>query len=353
MLFVELDQTTVIMGGLSLIIFPIWLLMSGDVLYKAIKSKNKALFVFFLVLLTAPSPWIPVNFGYLYWSLTGNLLSYRAYILLGTVGVPISMMCWIYIYLSRIRPKYINLVLIPYGILSMFYYIYLFYFLYFVPGAPVESMIGIETRPLDITYRGLILVYMIIALMTGIVTGIHFSIVEMKNKEYPIDKWKGRFLLISFMFFGIGATADSAFELTLIALVIFRVFLAFSVVFFYIGFIMPEWIRNIFVEPVEDIDELEEFLRMFTKPEYLTEKEITFYREQKICLVCKSQVSRLTYICPKCDTLYCVKCSDALSKLENACWVCETPIDETKPVKLFKKEVEKIPKKAEKKINKK
>ena len=44
-------------------------------------------------------------------------------------------------------------------------------------------------------------------------------------------------------------------------------------------------------------------------------------------------MSRLNYLCPKCNALYCVKCSEAISNLENLCWVCETPIDETKPVK--------------------
>ena len=72
----------------------------------------------------------------------------------------------------------------------------------------------------------------------------------------------------------------------------------------------------------------------FTRPVDLTEEEITFHKEQKICLVCKGKISRLNYVCPGCDALYCAKCSEVLSSLENACWVCETPFDETKPVKL-------------------
>ena len=42
------------------------------------------------------------------------------------------------------------------------------------------------------------------------------------------------------------------------------------------------------------------------------------------------------YTCPACDALYCIKCSDSLSNLENACWVCNTPFDESKPTKPFK-----------------
>jgi len=46
----------------------------------------------------------------------------------------------------------------------------------------------------------------------------------------------------------------------------------------------------------------------------------------------------LSYICPGCDALYCVKCSNALSDLENVCWVCETPFDEEKEVHIATEE---------------
>lgn len=84
-------------------------------------------------------------------------------------------------------------------------------------------------------------------------------------------------------------------------------------------------------------------LSMFSRPQKLTEEEVTVSKEKKICLVCKNKVFRLNYICPECYALYCVKCSDVLSDLENACWVCETPFDETKPVRIERlKELEVI-----------
>jgi len=91
------------------------------------------------------------------------------------------------------------------------------------------------------------------------------------------------------------------------------------------------------------MDKLQDFMKHITqiKPKKLTEEEITFYKEQKICLVCKDKTSRFTYICPSCEAIYCVKCSTALSNLENACWVCNTAFDESKPVKPFKIEKEK------------
>ena len=84
----------------------------------------------------------------------------------------------------------------------------------------------------------------------------------------------------------------------------------------------------------------QDILKIFTKPQKLTEEEVSISKEKKICLVCKGKISRLNYICPDCNTFYCVKCSKALGNTENACWVCETPFDESKSVKLPEKKEE-------------
>lgn len=81
-------------------------------------------------------------------------------------------------------------------------------------------------------------------------------------------------------------------------------------------------------------------LRTFVRPEKITEEEVIFHKEKKICLVCKTQVSRVMYSCPECSALYCIKCSDALSNLENACWVCNTSFNDTKPSRPYEKEKE-------------
>jgi hypothetical protein len=83
-----------------------------------------------------------------------------------------------------------------------------------------------------------------------------------------------------------------------------------------------------------------DFLRSFTKPEMITEEEVTISKEKRICLVCKGKISRHNYVCPECETFYCNKCYNALTNLENACWECDTQFDVAKPVKSFEKEEE-------------
>ncbi|MFX1418799.1 MAG: hypothetical protein ACFE9N_07765, partial [Promethearchaeota archaeon] len=45
--------------------------------------------------------------------------------------------------------------------------------------------------------------------------------------------------------------------------------------------------------------------RIVERPEQITEEEVTYYREQKICLVCKGKVEGFNiFLCPNCEALY-------------------------------------------------
>ncbi|KKM27082.1 hypothetical protein LCGC14_1578300 [marine sediment metagenome] len=73
----------------------------------------------------------------------------------------------------------------------------------------------------------------------------------------------------------------------------------------------------------------------------ISEETVTVHKDKKVCLVCKGEALGFTYIC-KCDVIYCENCARALSDLENVCWVCNTPIDSSKPIKPFLLDEEKI-----------
>jgi len=83
---------------------------------------------------------------------------------------------------------------------------------------------------------------------------------------------------------------------------------------------------------------LEKITSIFIKPKNITEEEVTFHREKKICLVCKGKVGGFMYMCSKCSALYCGNCAQSLIQLEKACWACNEAIDKSKPVKLEKEE---------------
>ncbi|MFX0102509.1 MAG: hypothetical protein ACFFCS_23280 [Candidatus Hodarchaeota archaeon] len=71
-----------------------------------------------------------------------------------------------------------------------------------------------------------------------------------------------------------------------------------------------------------------------SRPDTITNEEVTFYRLKKLCLVCKGKVVKYCFIC-NCDALYCINCAKALIEIDNLCWACKNPLDDTKPVKQY------------------
>lgn len=95
--------------------------------------------------------------------------------------------------------------------------------------------------------------------------------------------------------------------------------------------------KTVFIE--KELEQDKGILSMFTRRNLITEEEISISKEKRICLVCKKKLSRDIYICPDCSALYCKDCSSALIIIENACWVCNTPFDPLKPVKLLEQAI--------------
>ncbi|TFG23625.1 MAG: hypothetical protein EU529_06700 [Promethearchaeota archaeon] len=247
-----MDQSTQLAGLLILISVCFVIILSVFVLHIAIKRKNKLLYAFCLFMLFLNTPWIPSAFGYLYWLITGKIFAYQIYILLGTMGIPIAFLTWFYIYTSLLHPHWKKYVLISIGIYSIIFYVYVFYFLFFAPGAPIDYLIGIKKTELDIEYRVFVLIYIASLLIIGAPTFLHFAIASIRTKDDPKIQWRGRFILISLILFMIGAPIDALFTPDPIFLVGIRIILLLTALFFYMGFVMPDWVKKLLKLEMEE-----------------------------------------------------------------------------------------------------
>ncbi|MFX1573279.1 MAG: tetratricopeptide repeat protein [Promethearchaeota archaeon] len=70
---------------------------------------------------------------------------------------------------------------------------------------------------------------------------------------------------------------------------------------------------------------------------HVEEEKVSIHEERKVCLVCKGEISGFMFSC-KCNAIYCENCARALTDLENVCWICNTPIDASKPSKPYGEE---------------
>lgn len=244
MIFIALDDLSQLSGLFGFLAVLIAWFYGILVFIKFLRTKEIKLFYFFLAIIFTMSPWYPSGFGYIYWLFTRQEIAYQAYVLLGTVGIPIALISWLQIYMPALHPKKKDVPTLIVICLSIAFYIYLFYFTFFAPNAPIDEVIGIKRSPIDIDYKGFILVFLAISLLISTITGNEFSIVSLKVKDNSIVVWKGRFLIISFNLFAIGAIGDGFITLTPITLIIFRTLMMISSTTYYIGFILPKWVRR-------------------------------------------------------------------------------------------------------------
>jgi hypothetical protein len=123
--------------------------------------------------------------------------------------------------------------------------------------------------------------------------------------------------------------------------------LAYGILFLYVsgvvggffGLLASIYIRNTLQNSMQNIERKKidmeglDLLRVFSRPLRISKEEISLSQSEKLCLVCKGELSRMMYLCPECNSFYCGKCSIILKKTENLCWVCNSPIDENLPVR--------------------
>ncbi|MFX0105850.1 MAG: hypothetical protein ACFE75_10185 [Candidatus Hodarchaeota archaeon] len=179
-----------------------------------------------------------------------------------------------------------------------------------------------------------------IFLILGCLFTIFPTIVPPRVVSRPLLYWRF-YAILTVPLLIIITTIDIIYGLRPFFVIEFIVSIVYISIFYYL--VIKNINSQIISERQETGKELDhDVLAIFTRPQTITEEEVMFHKEQKICLVCKGNLLRAIYLCPECDALYCTKCSGILSNLENACWVCNTAFDPLKPVKPYKKEEEEI-----------
>ncbi|MBD3338507.1 MAG: hypothetical protein GF353_05340 [Candidatus Lokiarchaeota archaeon] len=245
----ELSFITQINAFFMLIALIFVSLLAFHILVRAIKKKERNLYVLFITFSTAITPWVPGVIDYVFWLFTNDLvLSYELYIIIGTAFIPFAFLGWLYIYLSTVFQKKKYLIFSLYSIILILFEIMLFFYLYFAPNAPVMELLPIVIQQkLDHYYRGLILIFTIIVVLSTVVSGIHFGVRTIRtpglSNTIKNIKWRGRFITIAFCFY-IFTIPDCIIDDQLILLPM-RILCMFIFFFLYGGFVMPKWLRKI------------------------------------------------------------------------------------------------------------
>ncbi len=58
-----------------------------------------------------------------------------------------------------------------------------------------------------------------------------------------------------------------------------------------------------------------------------TESEVGVIKKKEFCIVCNTSLKATVYVCPHCETKYCIRCAIALSERKEPCWTCRNPMN--------------------------
>ena len=229
-------------GTFSLIFVLISLLVGLFIASKYFQLKNRTLLLVGITWIGLTTPWLPSTVSFIVYLITTTSLSPAIYFTIGNIASPLILVIWILAFTDLKYTDKQKLLVIIYIIIGIAYEVYLVYFLFADP-----NVIGELTGIFDVTYKGVVLIFALFIVINMLVTGILFGRESLKSKD-SIVQLKGKFLIVAFISWCIGAIMDAALPLNIVTLTIARIILISSAIEFYIGFILPRFVKDLFVK---------------------------------------------------------------------------------------------------------
>jgi len=186
--------------------------------------------------------------------IVGESLEPGLYFIIGNCFLPIALLTWLIAFTDMIYRKAQKKVVIITIILSIIFEA-VFFTLFFI-DIDLIGKIDPLSRPFTADFGLFITIYLLLVIVVMVVTGIIFAQKSVKLEDREV-RLKGKLLRAAFITFAVAAVLDSMlgtiFEdpsdpLLAIMVVIVRVLLIFSALEFYGGFLLPRWMKEIFLK---------------------------------------------------------------------------------------------------------
>ena len=239
----ELQPLDYLNGPLSVIVVVISWYVGIQILTRYAQTKNKLFLYVGIVAICTSEPWWPHVISLLLVSTTGAALSPEVYFIIGNIFIPIAIYLWLMAFaefMINSKKKLVSL----FGIIYVALYEILFFTLLFLDD---EAFIGVIIPAIDVQYSPIMIGFLITALSIILPTGIMFGRESFKSENSEI-RMKGKFLILGFFSFFLGASIDVLIPSNPINLTVARVLLVIASLGFLGGFIPPDWIRKMFIK---------------------------------------------------------------------------------------------------------
>lgn len=231
----QIGLTEILQGSFSLIFVIISIIIGVKILIKYFEYKSNQFLLVGLTWIGLSTPWWPDSINLILILTTNSILSIEANFIIGTSTMPFFLLIWLKAFTDLVYKEKQKYILIIFLIIGIIFEIIFYYFLFTQP-----NLIGTFETPFQVVYGIYIEIFLVIFLLVIVITGILFGKQSLRS-ENPEIKLKGKFLIIAFILFTIGAFLDSIVpELFIIA----RIVLDVSALSFYFGFMLPDWLKE-------------------------------------------------------------------------------------------------------------
>ncbi|UCD01965.1 MAG: hypothetical protein JSV23_02795 [Promethearchaeota archaeon] len=249
-----LELVDYLQGSFSLIFVIISLIIGMRILSKYFEFKNRLYILVGISWIGVANPWMPDSISFLMNLIVGESLDPGLYFIIGNCFLPIALLTWFIAFTDMIYRKAQKKVIIITIILSIIFEIE-FFTLFFIDINLIGN-INPLSRPFTANFGLFITIYLLVVIVAMVVTGVIFAQKSIKLED-PEVRLKGKLLRAAFITFAVAAVLDSMlgtiFEdptdpLLSVMVVAVRILLIFSALEFYGGFLLPRWMKEIFMK---------------------------------------------------------------------------------------------------------
>jgi len=238
MVLYQLRPEYLISGLFSLFFVIISLIVGVLLILKYFRYKQSNFLLVGLTWIGMVSIWYPSAINVIYLSITGSSIPDLLFMGIGMGLIPITTFIWMIAFTGLLYKEKQKIILLIFGILSALIEILFFYFLLTEP-----SVVGKVVSPVDATWTLTITLYQIAAILMVLITGILIWKESLKSSD-PEVRLKAKLLLAAVFSFVTGCILEILSDVSIILLIIGRLILISAAIEFYLGWILPDWIKN-------------------------------------------------------------------------------------------------------------
>lgn len=244
-----LELTEFLQGSFNVIFVLISIAVGLKILSRYFRYKKIHFILVGIIWIGISTPWLHGAITFIIYFFDPLLIETAEFItirfIIGYTSIPIITTLWFVVFTDLMYQKEKRFLIWLYALISVICECLFFIFLF----TNQYDLIGYFSGPFTGVYRPFTRFSLLFFLGSSLVSFLMFATSSLKS-ENPEIRLKGKFLIIAFLTYTVCAVLDSfAFFLTQpIMVVLIRIFLMLSAIEFYFGWILPDFIKKIFIK---------------------------------------------------------------------------------------------------------